>query len=569
MRHVYSTIIGFLACFVASTCCSAFAADIAQARYLSQSEFFHSLTQVSLSLKATGDPFAEYLPAENARDMIQNALAKRGIAVRPNSPVAMEVEVRHDQGSAGDEVIHDVLITVSFYVRGVALRNGKFHVLPVAAASAWSTKAVLEPNDLQRALLYETTRKRIAEQFADGIASTFKTIDSNTSIGNVPWPPAAWTDKEKAQANTDLARAMRADTPLDSSLTLGIDEKPTLHLESQALDSSCPKDTELIGLWNQEFQALKWTRMAARPGLTVRHFTGCETIKTSGISPYLRVIHHVYLTEANVLFEMKGELVRQNAALDFSQSLNSRDRKDDESENRTWTLKRASNAIRLTFDDSILHDMGERPDLPGAALAAIAGSSPNAAPAGRVILGGDVRIENGAWHYTNGREVPSTLLDKSTGAPPLMPRVQRPANQAPASTSIATIKATLTAIKSCQLYTSASKDNLLWSVLAPAFEMDDSGVIVSRYVLSTRPGQGYAQGASLANLALLSAQVQDRGGCKILSIPCKNGQCVRFEDNANPSLSFFVETADQANRILNELKTLAPLYPDGAGELKK
>jgi hypothetical protein len=30
-----------------------------------------------------------------------------------------------------------------------------------------------------------------------------------------------------------------------------------------------------------------------------------------------------------------------------------------------------------------------------------------------------------------------------------------------------------------------------------------------------------------------------------------------------------VETTDQANKILNALKALAPLYPDGAGELRK
>src|SRR5262245_54537785 len=145
-KHGYITIVSFLVCFVAPLCSSARAADITQARYISQSEFFHSLTQVSLTLHATGDPFNEYLSADKARDMIQNALANRGIAVRPNSQVAMDVELRHEQGTAGETVIHDVLMTVNFYVRGMALRNGKFHVLPVSAASAWWTGGVLEPN---------------------------------------------------------------------------------------------------------------------------------------------------------------------------------------------------------------------------------------------------------------------------------------------------------------------------------------------------------------------------------------------------------------------------------------
>jgi hypothetical protein len=237
--------------------------------------------------------------------------------------------------------------------------------------------------------------------------------------------------------------------------------------------------------------------------------------------------------------------------------------------NEKWFADQSVHIITVQFHSDLRHGAHERPDLPGAQLAEIVRSMPGAAPIGRVILGEDVRFEQGGWRYANGMQVPDSLLDKATGAPPLRPKTQRPVNQAPVSTSVAEIKTTLSPIKSCQLYTGPSKDNLLWSVLSPAFEMDDRGVIASRYVLSTRPGQGYAQGAAIANLSLAGAQVQDRGGCKVLSIPCKNGQCVRFEDNANPSLSFFVETTEQANRILSALKVLAPLYPDGAGELRK
>jgi hypothetical protein len=103
--------------------------------------------------------------------------------------------------------------------------------------------------------------------------------------------------------------------------------------------------------------------------------------------------------------------------------------------------------------------------------------------------------------------------------------------------------------------------------MSPALDLDDAGVVTSRYVLSTRPGQGYAQGAAIANLSVAAAQIQDRG-CQVVSIPCKAGRCVRFEENANPSLTFFVQTTDQANRILNALRALAPLYPSGAGELR-
>jgi hypothetical protein len=234
-----------------------------------------------------------------------------------------------------------------------------------------------------------------------------------------------------------------------------------------------------------------------------------------------------------------------------------------------WFANLSQEAIPVMFDVLLRYAPHERMDLPGGQLANVMKNIPGAVPIGRIILGTEVRLEQSGWRYADGTQVPDTLLDKATGAPPLRPKSQRSVTQAPVSPSVADIKSTLGAIKSCQLYTSASRDNLLWSVLSPAFEMDDAGVIASRYVLSTRPGQGYAQGAAIANLSLIAAQIQDRGGCKIVSIPCKNGQCVRFEDNANPSLSFFVETTEQANKILNALKALAPFYPDGAGELRK
>jgi hypothetical protein len=545
------------------------APDVTQARYMTPSQFLHSLKQVSLTLHGQGDPLDDYLPAEKARDMIQNALANRGIVVRPNSPVALEVRLGHMKGTAGETVIHDVLMDMHFYVRGTALRNGKFHVVPVAAASAWWSSYVLEPNDIQQALLLATTGNRIRVQFAQGVLDILQTIDSNDAVSTTPWPPSAWTEREKTQANTDFAKAMRADAPMDSSLILDIDVVPKLEITSELKDPACTSDSALRELWNREFQQLKWIRSVPQPSLTVRHFFQCRMEKVIGVYPYIHLIHHIYLNEANVLFEVNGELFRQNAVLASSENMSAVDQNDDDEENKAWIRKRSNNIIRLTFDDSVRYGMRERPKLPGAQLAAIVRSSPDAPPVGRVILGEDVRFEQGGWRYINGSQVPDTLLDKATGAPPLRPRTQRPVTQAPASTTIADIKNTLGTVKSCQLYAGASKENLLWSVMSPGFEMDDSGVIASRYVLSTRPGEGYAQGAAIANLSLIAAQIQDRGGCKILSIPCRNGQCVRFEDNANPSLSFFVETTDQANKILNDLKALAPLYPDGAGELRK
>jgi hypothetical protein len=544
------------------------AADVTQARYMTQSQFLHSLKQVSLTLHVSGYPLNEYLSADQARDMIQNALANRGIVVRPNSPVALEVTLSHERrsttGTDEPTVFHDYFLTLQFFVRGAVLRNGKFHVLPVAPASAWWSSYVLEPNELQRLLLNEETGKRLRQQFAQGVMDSLNSIETNNAVDTTPYPPSSWSEKEKIQGNADFSKVMRADAPMDASLILDLDVEPNLEMTTKFKEPACAGGPTLRDLWTFEFQRLKWTRKVPEPSLTIEHFFECRKDNIPDVVPILHVIHHIFLKEANVIFELNGELFRKPATLQSSAVMALDNAKDTNAE---WFEDRAIHAIAVEFDAELRHGAHERPDLPGAQLAdarRVLG-----APIGRLILGEDVRFEQRGWRYVNGAQVPDTLLDKATGAPPLRPKSQRPITQPPVSTSVADIKRTLGTIKSCQLYTSASRDNLLWSVQSPSFEMDDAGVIASRYVLSTRPGQGYAQGAAIANLSLMAAQIHDRGGCKILSIPCKNGHCVRFEDNANPSLSVFVETIEQANTILNALKALAPLYPDGVGELRK
>jgi hypothetical protein len=512
----------------------------------------------------------EYLSADQARDIILNALANRGIAVRPNSPVALEVTLSHERrsttGTDEPTVFHDYFLTLQFFVRGAVLRNGKFHVLPVAPASAWWSSYVLEPNELQRLLLNEETGKRLRQQFAQGVVDSLNSIETNEAVDTTPYPPNSWSEKEKIQGNADFSKVMRADAPMDASLILDLDVEPNLEMTTKFKEPACAGGPALRDLWTFEFQRLKWTRKVPEPSLTIEHFFECRKDHVPDVVPILHVIHHIFLKEANVIFELNGELFRKPATLQSSEVMALDNAAD---ANEKWFEDRSILAIAVKFDSGLRHGAHERPDLPGAQLADAVRNLPGAAPIGRLILGEDVRFEQRGWRYVNGAQVPDTLLDKATGAPPLRPKSQRPITQPPVSTSVADIKRTLGGIKSCPLYTNASKDNLLWSVLSPSFELDDAGVIASRYVLSTRPGQGYAQGAALANLSLIAAQIQDRGGCKILSIPCKNGQCVRFEENANPSLSVFVETNEQANTILNALKTLAPLYPDGAGELRK
>jgi hypothetical protein len=561
-----------VACVAVFTCLSQnaiAAADITQAQSLTPSQFLRSLKQVSLTLRVTDELVRDYLP----REMVQDELAKMGITVRATAPVALEVRLMHRTRDgtqtmtsfvgglpAGQAVekfqVHFLLLSMHFHVRGAVLRNDKFHVVPAAAASGWWFNHTVGPTGTQKEL-EASSRPAIRKLVAEGIADVLDDINSDNKVDSTPWPPAAWTEKERVQKNADFDAALRA--PMDSSLVLDLDVQPRLNLTPKNMDSRCVVASDWQGVWAAEFQRLKWTKRQPQPSITIEHRVDCQLEDFGRGGKFFRTVSTVYLNEANVLFELDGKLFRKTAALIFSEGFSAFNA------NEKATVG-VSGEVFGRFTSVLNRGTRDAPKFPGEELAAVVGSA-RGASIGRLILGGDVRLDQGGWRYANGTQVPDTLMDSVTGGPPLRPKSQRPITQAPVSTHIADIKSVLGAIKACPLYTSDSKENLLWSVMSPAIELDDAGVVTSRYVLSTRPGQGYAQGAAISNLSLTAAQIQDRG-CKVVVIPCKSGRCVRFEENANPSLTFFVETTEQADRVLNALKALAPLYPNGVGELR-
>jgi hypothetical protein len=543
------------------------AADITQAESVTASQFLRSLKQVSLHLRFADGLADDYLP----REMVQDELGKSGIAVRPNAPVALEVRLMDRTHNATETrttyinglpvsqrtenfQLHFLLLSMHFYVRGAVIRNNKFHVLPVAAASGWWLNHIITTGTQKE--LDASSRTAIRRLVAQGIADVLNDIDSDAGTESTPWPPASWTEKDRVQKNADFAKALLA--PMDQSFILDLDVQPRLNLNPMNMDPSCEVASNWRRVWDAEFQRLKWTKPQPQPTITVDHRVDCQLQNYGQAGDFFRTVSTVYLKEENVLFELDGKLFRKSGVLLFSESFGAFEPK----ENARLSM---SGEVLGRFASAINRGTRDAPRLAGEELAAIASSSKNLT--GSLILGGDVRIDQGGWRYANGTSVPASLIDPATSGPPLRPKSQRPVTQAPVSTHVAEIKSVLGAIKSCSLYTSASRENLLWSVMSPALDLDDAGVLTSRYVLSTRPGHGYAQGAAIANLSLAAAQIQDRG-CQVVSVPCKAGRCVRFEENANPSLTFFVETAAQANTVLNALRALAPLYPNGAGELR-
>jgi hypothetical protein len=78
-------------------------------------------------------------------------------------------------------------------------------------------------------------------------------------------------------------------------------------------------------------------------------------------------------------------------------------------------------------------------------------------------------------------------------------------------------------------------------------------------------------GAAVANLDLGNPHIDDHDpGCLLVSFDCKNGaRCVRQGSDAQGWLSFWMNTREQANIVIEALKGIAVFYPDGQGEENK
>ena len=101
---------------------------------MTSSQFLRSLNQVSLTIRGTDELMSEYLPAAQAREWVQDELAKSGITVRANSPVALEVRLMHRP--------HDWKRTTTLFRNGIAIgkteEKSQVHFQKLKRSDAWN-----------------------------------------------------------------------------------------------------------------------------------------------------------------------------------------------------------------------------------------------------------------------------------------------------------------------------------------------------------------------------------------------------------------------------------------------
>ena len=124
------------------------------------------MKEVSLDLHSDSS-LAQYISLAAQRNEIVSALAGYGIAVRPNAPVALAVtvtdhrpvvEYRDVKTQVVQEtiVVHGIYISLRFFVKAAALRNGKLHLVWAAPETSFSGRSRAEDN---------STRKLFAGRF--------------------------------------------------------------------------------------------------------------------------------------------------------------------------------------------------------------------------------------------------------------------------------------------------------------------------------------------------------------------------------------------------------------------
>jgi Protein of unknown function (DUF1036) len=179
----------------------------------------------------------------------------------------------------------------------------------------------------------------------------------------------------------------------------------------------------------------------------------------------------------------------------------------------------------------------------------------------RLIFGDVVQFDGTQWTYTNGTALPHNLISQKTNLPPLLPKAQFATDKAPVAQYLKQIKDVTNAFQQCRDSGRGAE------MMSSRFDLDDHGI--AAFASSDNMGANPPYGAAVANLDLDNPHIDDHDpGCLFVGFDCKNGmQCVRQGNDAQTSLSFWVNSRDQANAIVAALKAIAAFYPDGQGEI--
>ena len=187
-----------------------------------------------------------------------------------------------------------------------------------------------------------------------------------------------------------------------------------------------------------------------------------------------------------------------------------------------------------------------------------------AAKSGYLLTGRKVMLNAlGQWVYEEGPLIATELIVAKTGMPNLQPPEQFEYINSPVREPYKDIQQVFRSVTPCIDESQVRHSDFL-------FGMTERGV-VSVSSASTAGTSRFEFGyyAVIANLDLVNVRSSARNECYLVNVLCKaNAQCVQMKDSANVLWNFWVNTKEQADRVLGDLRAIAPFYPNGEGELQ-
>jgi hypothetical protein len=254
-----------------------------QAAEIDDSEFLSTVKEVSLDLRSDAS-LGQYISLAAQRNEVVSALAGYGIAVRPNAPVALAVtvtdhrpvvEYRNARTKVVQETIaiHGIYISLRFFVKAAALRNGKLHLVWAAPETSFAGRSLAEDNATRKLLFGDPTLQDNQKMFVSVLGDCLQAFappapPEPTSLQGIraaaarqqgpppvaaPWAVNSWTANAKAAVDADFARIMSPGTPVDKTSLEGLSGAPEIVLDPYFNADDCKADAAWRGRWAAVF----------------------------------------------------------------------------------------------------------------------------------------------------------------------------------------------------------------------------------------------------------------------------------------------------------------------------
>ena len=315
-----------------------------QAAEIDDSEFLSAVKEVSLDLQSDAS-LAQYISVAAQRNEIVSALAGYGITVRPNAQVTLAVtvtdhrpvvEFRNTRTNVVEEkiAVHGIYISLRFFMKAAALRNGKLHLVWAAPETSFAGRDLAEDNATRKFLLGDTTQQDNQKMFVSVLGDCLKVLapappPEPTSLqglraaaarqqgpppAEAPWVVSSWTAQAKAAVDAEFVRIMSPGTSVDKTPLEGLTGAPEIELVPNFDHDDCKADAAWRSRWAGVFQRLHWTDPKQPPTLSLKHAFSC--VYAYGAPPrYFALSDNIFLKEANLVFPLNGRLVRKWVSL--------------------------------------------------------------------------------------------------------------------------------------------------------------------------------------------------------------------------------------------------------------